>query len=68
MDGQFGCNNQKSNSKKNKEREEMIISSSEELSFKNLSKIVVPPLGVSGFSTNNVSNGRIISPMDTRYR
>ncbi|KAH6810144.1 potassium transport 2/3 [Perilla frutescens var. frutescens] len=42
-------------------------SSSEELSLKNLSKIVVPPLG---YNTNNINvcNGRIISPMDTRYR
>lgn len=67
MDGKFGWYNQKSNSNENKEQDEMI-SSSEELSFKNLSKLVVPPLGVSGFSSNNVSNGRIISPMDTRYR
>ncbi|XP_057807439.1 potassium channel AKT2/3 [Salvia miltiorrhiza] len=68
MDGSFGWCSHKSNSNKNKEGHEEVSSSSEELSFKNLSKLVVPPLGVSGYSSYNVTNGRIISPMDTRYR
>ncbi|XP_073029885.1 potassium channel AKT2/3-like [Primulina eburnea] len=36
--------------------------------FKNLSKIIVPPLGTSYTSQFNDSDGRIISPMDSRYR
>lgn len=68
MDGKVGSYKHESSSMKSKEGHEEVSSSSEELSFKNLSKIVVPPLGFSGYSTNNVSNGRIISPMDSRYR
>ncbi|KAL0384583.1 UNVERIFIED_CONTAM: Potassium channel AKT2/3 [Sesamum radiatum] len=46
-------------------------SSSEEqdLSFRNLSKLIVPPLGASAHTTPlNHSNPRIISPMDSTYR
>ncbi|KAG6396383.1 hypothetical protein SASPL_142531 [Salvia splendens] len=68
MDVKLGCCSHKSNSDKKKEEEEEMSPTSEELSFKNLSKIVVPPLGVSGYSSSNVPHGRIISPMDTRYR
>lgn len=35
----------------------------------NPSKIILPPLGVSSYNQNSVkSKGRIISPMDSRYR
>lgn len=36
------------------------------LELKNLSKIILPPLGVS--SSNQNPKGWIISPMDSRYR
>ncbi|KAL8535985.1 hypothetical protein ACS0TY_011575 [Phlomoides rotata] len=53
----------------NEDEEVITPSSSEDLSFKNLSKLIVPPLGVSGYSSFNDSNERrIISPMDSRYR
>ncbi|KAL2254333.1 UNVERIFIED_CONTAM: Potassium channel AKT2/3 [Sesamum indicum] len=40
----------------------------EDLSFRNLSKLIVPPLGASAYTTPNHSKGRIISPMDSTYR
>ncbi|KAG8368796.1 hypothetical protein BUALT_Bualt15G0084000 [Buddleja alternifolia] len=58
-----------SSSKKKNEDEEAIINSSDELNFKNLSKLIVPPLGASGYNyTQNDSKGKIFSPMDSRYR
>ncbi|KAL6545739.1 hypothetical protein OROGR_009613 [Orobanche gracilis] len=43
--------------------------SSGELNLKYLSKLIVPPLGFSSnLNTQNDSNARIISPMDSRYR
>ncbi|KAL7119567.1 hypothetical protein ACP275_02G070600 [Erythranthe tilingii] len=44
--------------------------SSEDLSLKNLSKIIIPPLGVASvyYTSHNHSNAKIISPMDSRYR
>ncbi|KAK8529907.1 hypothetical protein V6N13_102797 [Hibiscus sabdariffa] len=39
------------------------------LSLSNLSKLIIPPLGVSGYNQNQInSKGWIISPMDSRYR
>lgn len=38
-------------------------------SLRNLSKLILPPLGVSSYNQNqNESKGYIISPMDSRYR
>ncbi|GFP99211.1 potassium channel akt2/3 [Phtheirospermum japonicum] len=43
--------------------------SAEELNLKNLSKLIVPPLGASAnITTHNDPNARIISPMDSKYR
>ncbi|GLT30541.1 hypothetical protein SLA2020_053350 [Shorea laevis] len=40
-----------------------------DLSLSNLSKIILPPLGVSNYNQNQTnSKGWIISPMDSRYR
>lgn len=37
--------------------------------LRNLSKLILPPLGVSGYNQTQINNsGRIISPMDSRYR
>lgn len=37
--------------------------------LRNLSKLVLPPLGASGYNQTQVeSGGRIVSPMDSRYR
>lgn len=42
---------------------------SSSFSLGNLSKLILPPLGVSGYlQTQTASNGNVISPMDTRYR
>ncbi|KAI3445629.1 hypothetical protein Pfo_002294 [Paulownia fortunei] len=77
MEMKLGPNyNQNSSSNKNKEEglgekpenEDQEGASSGDLSFKNLSKLIVPPLGASGYNSQNDSNGRIISPMDSRYR
>ncbi|KAJ0961394.1 hypothetical protein J5N97_000430 [Dioscorea zingiberensis] len=39
------------------------------LSLRNLSKLILPPLGVSSYNQSQInSRGRIISPMDSRYR
>ncbi|KAL3729577.1 hypothetical protein ACJRO7_026669 [Eucalyptus globulus] len=44
-------------------------SSSNSLSLKNLSKLILPPLGASTDSQNQIeSRGRVVSPMDSRYR
>ncbi|KAL2477546.1 Potassium channel AKT2/3 [Forsythia ovata] len=49
--------------------EEQVINSSRDLSFRSLSKLIIPPLGSSGSNQiQNGSKGRIISPMDSRYR
>ncbi|XP_073127293.1 potassium channel AKT2/3-like [Henckelia pumila] len=61
-------------SKKNEEGKGVNInieeakSSTEGLDLKNLSKIIVPPLGTCYTSHLNDSDGRTISPMDSRYR
>ncbi|OIT07943.1 PREDICTED: potassium channel AKT2/3-like [Nicotiana attenuata] len=42
---------------------------SDELSFRNLSKLILPPLGSNGYSQNQTQQkGKIITPMDSRYR
>ncbi|KAM0946329.1 putative cyclic nucleotide-binding domain, potassium channel, voltage-dependent, EAG/ELK/ERG [Dioscorea sansibarensis] len=39
------------------------------LSLRNLSKLILPPLGVSSYNQSQFDNrGKIISPMDSRYR
>ncbi|KAK7853336.1 potassium channel akt2/3 [Quercus suber] len=39
------------------------------LNLRKLSKIILPPLGASSYNQNQIkSKGRIISPMDSRYR
>ncbi|KAK6156985.1 hypothetical protein DH2020_011233 [Rehmannia glutinosa] len=48
--------------------DQQISGSSGDLNLKNLSKLIVPPLGASGYNSHNDSNGRILSPMDSRYR
>lgn len=54
--------------------EEAKSSNSEEimpspLNLRNLSKLILPPLGVSGSNQTQIqSKGWIISPMDSRYR
>ncbi|KAK6805316.1 hypothetical protein RDI58_003101 [Solanum bulbocastanum] len=41
----------------------------DDLSFRNLSKLILPPLGYNGSSTNQThEKGFIITPMDSRYR
>ncbi|ESQ55134.1 hypothetical protein EUTSA_v10024449mg [Eutrema salsugineum] len=50
-----------------KGREEEYDASS--LSLNNLSKLILPPLGVASYNQNHIiSSGWIISPMDSRYR
>lgn len=49
--------------------EEDENTSSKDLSLRNLSKIILPPLGASSYNQNQTEfKGRIISPMDSRYR
>ncbi|KAL3538538.1 hypothetical protein ACH5RR_001904 [Cinchona calisaya] len=44
-------------------------SGSKDLNLRNLSKLILPPLGASSYNQNQTEfNGRIISPMDSRYR
>lgn len=53
------------------DEEQVFINSGSgrDLSFRSLSKLIIPPLGSSGSNqTQNDSKGRIISPMDSRYR
>ncbi|ESR45072.1 hypothetical protein CICLE_v10000273mg [Citrus x clementina] len=38
------------------------------LSLRNLSKLILPPLGVSSYNQNQTKSKWIISPMDSRYR
>ncbi|KAL5854600.1 hypothetical protein ACOSQ4_004402 [Xanthoceras sorbifolium] len=38
------------------------------LNLRNLSKLILPPLGVSSFNQNQTKSKWIISPMDSRYR
>lgn len=41
----------------------------DDLSFRNLSKLILPPLGSNGSNTNQThEKGFIITPMDSRYR
>lgn len=50
-----------------KERDEEYGASS--LSLNNLSKLILPPLGVASYNQNQIiSSGWVISPMDSRYR
>ncbi|THU50872.1 hypothetical protein C4D60_Mb06t24930 [Musa balbisiana] len=45
------------------------VESSESFNLRNLSKLVLPPLGVSTYNQNqNDSRGKVILPMDSRYR
>ncbi|XP_075093734.1 potassium channel AKT2/3-like isoform X1 [Nicotiana tabacum] len=42
---------------------------SDELSFRNLSKLILPPLGSNDYNQNQTQQkGKIITPMDSRYR
>ncbi|KAM0955677.1 hypothetical protein ACFX2A_024532 [Malus domestica] len=42
---------------------------SSELDLRNISKLIIPPLGASNYNQTPIqSNGRIISAMDSRYR
>ncbi|KAK2662360.1 hypothetical protein Ddye_000934 [Dipteronia dyeriana] len=41
---------------------------SNSLNLRNLSKLILPPLGVSSFNQNQTKSKWIISPMDSRYR
>lgn len=42
---------------------------SSSFNLRNLSKLILPPLGVSGYvQTQAVCRGKVISPMDSRYR
>ncbi|XP_016435740.1 potassium channel AKT2/3 [Nicotiana tabacum] len=42
---------------------------SDELSFRNLSKLILPPLGSNGYNQNQTQQkGKTITPMDSRYR
>lgn len=51
------------------QQEESGMSSSSSLNLRNLSKVILPPLGVSASNQNQIeSKGWIISPMDSRYR
>ncbi|XP_070682673.1 potassium channel AKT2/3 isoform X4 [Malus domestica] len=44
-------------------------SSSSELDLRNISKLILPPLGASSYNQTPIqSNGWIVSPMDSRYR
>lgn len=38
------------------------------LSLRNLSKLILPPLGASSYNQNQTKSKWIISPMDSRYR
>ncbi|KAF2540195.1 hypothetical protein F2Q68_00029714, partial [Brassica cretica] len=50
-----------------KERDEEYGASS--LRLNNLSKLILPPLGVASYNQNQIiSSGWVISPMDSRYR
>ncbi|CAN8325574.1 unnamed protein product [Cochlearia groenlandica] len=52
---------------KGRDHEEEYDASS--LSLNNLSKLILPPLGVASYNQNHIiSSGWIISPMDSRYR
>ncbi|KAI5661553.1 hypothetical protein M9H77_20876 [Catharanthus roseus] len=54
-----------------KEEGSSSSAAAEDLSLRNLSKLILPPLGSSGYSQNQqqvLSKGKIISPMDSRYR
>lgn len=57
------------NQPEQQEESGMSSSSSSSLNLRNLSKVILPPLGVSGSNQNQIeSKGWIISPMDSRYR
>ncbi|KAK1287131.1 Potassium channel AKT2/3 [Acorus calamus] len=50
--------------------ESTMCERSKSLSFRSLSKLILPPLGVSSINDQSQINtrGRIVSPMDSRYR
>ncbi|XP_026455197.1 potassium channel AKT2/3-like [Papaver somniferum] len=53
----------------NNEEEEEDEERKVALNLRHLSKMILPPLGASNYNQNQVlSNGRIIIPMDSRYR
>lgn len=55
--------------KKTKKPEEKQHDDSKSFTSRNLSKVILPPLGVSSYNQNPVAaKGWIISPMDSRYR
>ncbi|KAM4125967.1 hypothetical protein ACB094_01G352400 [Castanea mollissima] len=81
MEMKFGPNDlhlESSNMKRGNQKDqhnELETSHNEEndisspLNMRNLSKIILPPLGASSYNQNQIqSKGRIISPMDSRYR
>ncbi|XP_059653505.1 potassium channel AKT2/3-like [Cornus florida] len=48
---------------------EDVDGSKSDLNFRNLSKLILPPLGASSCNQNQIeSEGKIISPVDSRYR
>ncbi|OVA06156.1 Cyclic nucleotide-binding domain [Macleaya cordata] len=62
-DVQYHNNNNNTNT--NTEEEKKLAS----LNLRYLSKLILPPLGVSNYNQNQIlSTGRIITPMDSRYR
>ncbi|KAJ9687452.1 hypothetical protein PVL29_016084 [Vitis rotundifolia] len=55
--------------KSSKKREEKQHDDSKPFNSRNLSKVILPPLGVSSYNQNPLApKGWIISPMDSRYR
>ncbi|KAK2966667.1 hypothetical protein RJ640_002365 [Escallonia rubra] len=52
------------------DEEHALYSSARSFNLRNISKLILPPLGASSFNQNQVESstkGRIISPMDSRY-
>ncbi|KAL6184102.1 hypothetical protein ACLB2K_045506 [Fragaria x ananassa] len=65
MRGHHEADQHHSNYKNNNDQ----MTSSDELNLRNLSKLILPPLGASSYNqTQMQSKGYIISPMDSRYR
>ncbi|KAK3011337.1 hypothetical protein RJ639_011724 [Escallonia herrerae] len=52
------------------DEEHILYSGARSFNLRNMSKLILPPLGASSFNQNQVEStkGRIISPMDSRYR
>lgn len=51
------------------ERLKRSVDGSSSFNLRSLSKLILPPLGVSGYrQAQSVCRGKVISPMDSRYR